>query len=186
MSQRLDPQALSDRPCRRRQCRLGRNADRQSAEHPDRPGGRARFLVLFRPGAAADAARPRSSPSSRSLATWRLALAAPRRPRRLPIAPRSTASRWRRASSRSRPCRALPHARCRASLSALAVAGLLLMSRRLSSRDMIGAVDWHLLLLFACLFGVTAAFAKTGLSQDGLAFLASQGCCRTACRCWRR
>jgi Na+/H+ antiporter NhaD/arsenite permease-like protein len=60
-------------------------------------------------------------------------------------------------------------------LSALAVAGLLLMSRRLSSREMIGAVDWHLLLLFACLFGVTAAFAKTGLAQDGLAFLASQG-----------
>lgn len=60
-------------------------------------------------------------------------------------------------------------------LSALAVAGLLLMSRRLSSRTMIGAVDWPLLLLFTCLFGVTAAFSKTGLSQDGLAWLASQG-----------
>jgi Na+/H+ antiporter NhaD/arsenite permease-like protein len=60
-------------------------------------------------------------------------------------------------------------------LSALAVAGLLLMSRRLSSRAMIGAVDWHLLLLFACLFGVTAAFAKTGLAQEGLSWLAAQG-----------
>lgn len=60
-------------------------------------------------------------------------------------------------------------------LSALAVAGLLLMSRRLSSRTMIGAVDWQLLLLFVCLFGVTAAFANTGLSQDGLAWLAAQG-----------
>jgi len=60
-------------------------------------------------------------------------------------------------------------------LSALAVAGLLLMSRRLSSRNMIGAVDWHLLLLFICLFGITAAFAKTGLSQDGLAWLAEKG-----------
>jgi len=60
-------------------------------------------------------------------------------------------------------------------LSALAVAGLLLMSRRLSSRAMIGAVDWHLLLLFACLFGVTAAFANTGLAQEGLAFLAANG-----------
>lgn len=60
-------------------------------------------------------------------------------------------------------------------LSALAVAGLLLMSRRLSSHTMIGAVDWQLLLLFVCLFGVTAAFAKTGLSQEGLAFLASHG-----------
>ena len=60
-------------------------------------------------------------------------------------------------------------------LSALAVAGMLLMSRRQSSRAMIGAVDWHLLLLFACLFGVTAAFAKTGLSQDGLSWLAARG-----------
>ena len=60
-------------------------------------------------------------------------------------------------------------------LGALAVAGLLLLSRRMSSRDMIGAVDWHLLLLFVCLFGVTAAFAKTGLSQDGLAWLTAQG-----------
>ena len=40
---------------------------------------------------------------------------------------------------------------------------------------MIGAVDWHLLLLFVCLFGVTAAFAKTGLAQDGLQWLAQQG-----------
>jgi Na+/H+ antiporter NhaD/arsenite permease-like protein len=60
-------------------------------------------------------------------------------------------------------------------LSALAVAGVLLLSRKLSSRDMIGAVDWHLLLLFACLFGVTTAFAKTGVSQDGLNFLAAHG-----------
>jgi Na+/H+ antiporter NhaD/arsenite permease-like protein len=60
-------------------------------------------------------------------------------------------------------------------LGALAVAGVLLLSRRLSSREMIGAVDWHLLLLFTCLFGVTAAFAKTGLAQDGLQWLASAG-----------
>jgi Na+/H+ antiporter NhaD/arsenite permease-like protein len=60
-------------------------------------------------------------------------------------------------------------------LSALAVAGFLLLSRRLSSREMIGAADWHLLLLFACLFGVTAAFAKTGLAQEGLKELAALG-----------
>ncbi|CAN5496070.1 SLC13 family permease [soil metagenome] len=60
-------------------------------------------------------------------------------------------------------------------LGALAVAGVLLLSRRLSSRDMIGAVDWHLLLLFVCLFGVTAAFARTGIAQDGLAALAAHG-----------
>ncbi|MBL8576698.1 MAG: anion transporter [Mesorhizobium sp.] len=60
-------------------------------------------------------------------------------------------------------------------LSALAVAGALLLSRRLSSRAMIGAVDWQLLLLFVCLFGVTASFGKTGLSQEGLAWLAAHG-----------
>jgi Na+/H+ antiporter NhaD/arsenite permease-like protein len=60
-------------------------------------------------------------------------------------------------------------------LGALAVAGGQLLSRRLSSREMIGAVDWHLLLLFTCLFGVTAAFAKTGLAQDGLQWLAASG-----------
>ena len=60
-------------------------------------------------------------------------------------------------------------------LSALAVAGALLLSRRISSRAMIGAVDWHLLLLFVCLFGVTAAFAKTGLAADGLRWLTENG-----------
>ena len=60
-------------------------------------------------------------------------------------------------------------------LSALAVAGFLLLSRRMSSREMIGAADWHLLLLFVCLFGVTAAFAKTGLAQEGLQSLAAYG-----------
>jgi Na+/H+ antiporter NhaD/arsenite permease-like protein len=60
-------------------------------------------------------------------------------------------------------------------LSALAVAGFLLLSRRLSSREMIGAADWHLLLLFACLFAVTAAFEKTGVAQALLADLAGFG-----------
>jgi Na+/H+ antiporter NhaD/arsenite permease-like protein len=40
---------------------------------------------------------------------------------------------------------------------------------------MIGAVDWHLLLLFVCLFGVTEAFARTGIAADGLAWLAAHG-----------
>lgn len=60
-------------------------------------------------------------------------------------------------------------------LSALAVAGFILLSRRVSSREVIGAVDWHLLLLFTCLFGVTAAFAETGIAADGLAWLAAHG-----------
>lgn len=60
-------------------------------------------------------------------------------------------------------------------IGALAVAGLLLLSRRMASRDMIGAVDWHLLLLFTCLFGVTAAFAATGIAQEALAAMAGRG-----------
>ena len=40
---------------------------------------------------------------------------------------------------------------------------------------MIGAVDWHLLLMFTCLFGVTQAFSRTGLAQQGLAWLGQQG-----------
>ena len=60
-------------------------------------------------------------------------------------------------------------------ISALGIAGLLLLSRKLASRDMIGATDWHLLLLFICLFGVTEAFVKTGLTQEGVSLLATYG-----------
>lgn len=60
-------------------------------------------------------------------------------------------------------------------IGALVIAGLLLLSRRLSSRDMVGAVDWHLLLLFACLFTITAAFASTGHTESAFAWLARQG-----------
>ena len=59
-------------------------------------------------------------------------------------------------------------------IGALAIAALLLASRTMASRAMIGAVDWHLLLLFACLFTVTAAFAGTGLAADGLAWLGAR------------
>jgi Na+/H+ antiporter NhaD/arsenite permease-like protein len=39
----------------------------------------------------------------------------------------------------------------------------------------VGAVDWHLLLLFACLFTITAAFASTGHTETGFAWLTRQG-----------
>lgn len=57
----------------------------------------------------------------------------------------------------------------------LAVAGALLVSRRLASRQMLGMVDWHLLVLFAGLFVVTAALAATGLTAQALALLNAQG-----------
>ncbi len=60
-------------------------------------------------------------------------------------------------------------------VSALGLAALVLASRRMASRDMIGAVDWHLLVLFGCLFTVTAALAATTLGADGLSWLAAKG-----------
>lgn len=60
-------------------------------------------------------------------------------------------------------------------ISALLVAAILLMSRVQASRDMLGAVDWHLLLLFACLFIVTGSLSLTGLDQQAMAWLLGSG-----------
>jgi len=60
-------------------------------------------------------------------------------------------------------------------IGALVIAAALLASRKLASRDMIGAVDWHLLLLIACLFVVTAAFSSLGLATEGVNWLAAHG-----------
>jgi len=46
---------------------------------------------------------------------------------------------------------------------ALAGAGVLLVSRRMASREMLGLVDWHLLVLFIGLFVVNRAIAQSGL-----------------------
>src|SRR5262249_4009384 len=48
-------------------------------------------------------------------------------------------------------------------VAALAGAGILLTSRRLHSRKMLGLVDWELLVLFVCLFVANHAFEGTGL-----------------------
>ena len=45
---------------------------------------------------------------------------------------------------------------------ALAAAGILLISRRMASREMLGLVDWHLLVLFIGLFVVNRAIAQSG------------------------
>jgi Na+/H+ antiporter NhaD/arsenite permease-like protein len=57
---------------------------------------------------------------------------------------------------------------------ALGGAGLLLVSRRMASREMLGLVDWHLLVLFAGLFILNAAIAQSGL-MSGILMLARQG-----------
>ena len=58
---------------------------------------------------------------------------------------------------------------------ALAAAGVLLLSRRMASREMIGLVDWHLLVLFMGLFVVNAAVERAGLLRELYADLSSLG-----------
>jgi Na+/H+ antiporter NhaD/arsenite permease-like protein len=58
---------------------------------------------------------------------------------------------------------------------ALAVAGVLLLSRRMASRDMIALVDWHLLVLFIGLFVVNEAVSQAGFLRELYAALASVG-----------
>lgn len=58
---------------------------------------------------------------------------------------------------------------------ALIGAGILLMSRQLRSQNMLGLVDWELLVLFMSLFVVNAAFQGTGFTAHAIAWLASLG-----------
>lgn len=59
--------------------------------------------------------------------------------------------------------------------STLLVAGLLLVSRRLSTREMLAAVDWHLLVLFGGLFVVTGAVGATGFNAGLVGLLQGAG-----------
>ncbi len=58
---------------------------------------------------------------------------------------------------------------------ALGGAGILLLSRKLHSRDMLGLVDWQVLVLFIGLFIVNDALERTGLPQQAVAALAAHG-----------
>jgi Na+/H+ antiporter NhaD/arsenite permease-like protein len=60
-------------------------------------------------------------------------------------------------------------------IGALVIAAILLANRKLTSRTMIAAVDWPLLLLFACLFAVTGAFANTGVPWSAVDWLQENG-----------
>jgi len=64
----------------------------------------------------------------------------------------------------------IPHA-----VAALLGAGVLLLSRRLPSTRLLGAVDGSLLLLFIGLFVVNHAFQGTGLAAQAVAWGATQG-----------
>lgn len=58
---------------------------------------------------------------------------------------------------------------------ALTAAGVLMMSRRLHSRKMLGLVDWQLLVLFIGLFVVNHALEKTGIANEFVARMAGFG-----------
>lgn len=60
-------------------------------------------------------------------------------------------------------------------VAALTGAGVLLLSRKLHSRRMLGLVDWELLILFVGLFIVNHALQKTGLPQQLVDDLAALG-----------
>jgi Na+/H+ antiporter NhaD/arsenite permease-like protein len=60
-------------------------------------------------------------------------------------------------------------------IGALVIAAMLLANRKFTSRTMIAAVDWPLLLLFACLFGIAGSLAKSGLIWPLVDWLQSMG-----------
>jgi Na+/H+ antiporter NhaD/arsenite permease-like protein len=60
-------------------------------------------------------------------------------------------------------------------VAALTGAGLLLMSRKLHSANMLGLVDWELLILFIGLFVVNHALGHTGLTAQAVQAQAEQG-----------
>jgi len=60
-------------------------------------------------------------------------------------------------------------------IGGLVIAAVLLSNRKFTSRTMIAAVDWPLLLLIVCLFAVTGVLADTGIPWTGLSALLNAG-----------
>jgi Na+/H+ antiporter NhaD/arsenite permease-like protein len=60
-------------------------------------------------------------------------------------------------------------------VSALLVAAFVIVSRTVPSRQLLDEIDLPLLILFASLFIVNDAFARTGLAEEGLRALAAHG-----------
>jgi Na+/H+ antiporter NhaD/arsenite permease-like protein len=58
---------------------------------------------------------------------------------------------------------------------ALTAAGVLMLSRKLHSRKMLGLVDWQILVLFIGLFVVNHAFERSGLTSEAVEWLRSAG-----------
>lgn len=62
-----------------------------------------------------------------------------------------------------------------AALTALGIAGVVLTSRRMHTRDMLALVDWHLLALFIGLFVVVRGFEISGWTEAARDALAAAG-----------
>jgi Na+/H+ antiporter NhaD/arsenite permease-like protein len=63
----------------------------------------------------------------------------------------------------------------RRDVAALAAAGLLLSSRRMASREILGLVDWHLLVLFVGLFVVNGVLETSGVLAIAMRELSAFG-----------
>ena len=63
----------------------------------------------------------------------------------------------------------------RRELVALAIAGILLCSRKITTRSLLGLVDWHLLTLFCGLFIIIAGIDKYGIPLKVVGLLSSVG-----------
>jgi Na+/H+ antiporter NhaD/arsenite permease-like protein len=59
--------------------------------------------------------------------------------------------------------------------SSLIVAGIILCSRKMTTRSILGLVDWHLITLFCALFVVVEGVIKYGIPQSGVRFLDTLG-----------
>ncbi len=168
--------AVCHRARRGHQCRLVGHDDRQSAEHPPgrhrparflgfsgglRRAGIVRALGCFWRGVAASGAAGFSTPRCRPTRS---------RSRRSPSTS-STAIRRSRAASRSLALLILFATPLPGEIGALIIAVLLLANRKITSRTMIAAVDWPLLLLVSCLFAITGQLNDAGIAAKALTFL---------------
>jgi len=60
-------------------------------------------------------------------------------------------------------------------IGALIIAALLLANRKITSRTMIAAVDWPLLLFVSCLFAITGQLNDSGIAYQVLSFIDNHG-----------
>lgn len=60
-------------------------------------------------------------------------------------------------------------------VSALTVAGIILCSRKMTTRSILRLVDWHLITLFCALFIVVQGITKYGIPQSGVQLLGTLG-----------